>query len=85
MFAEIFFPKIPNNKGPGCDLMTAFWLKPLRSLHPRLTAIFEDIKNGVSSVPEWLAVFRSIFEPKILIQEMQKISAQYPVRIPCTT
>ena len=52
-----------NNKAPGNDLIIPFWIKRLTSLHP---------KSSETEIPDWLAISRTILQPKNVNTDMAK-------------
>ena len=56
--------KMANNKAPGTDRITAFWIKKLTSVHPYLLSLLQKTGNGEIEVPEWLATSMTNILPK---------------------
>ena len=56
--------KMANNKAPGTDSITAFWIKKLTSVHPYLLSLLQKTGNGEIEVPEWLATSMTNILPK---------------------
>ena len=56
--------RMPDNKSPGTDLITSFWIKNLHSLHENLLSELKLIYSGDNSIPEWLATSRTTLVPK---------------------
>ena len=68
--------KIANNKTPGTDWITAFWIKKLASVHPYLLSLLQKTGNGEIEVPEWLATSMTNILQKMPIAILQKIIAR---------
>ena len=56
--------KMPNNKAPGPDSVTGFWVKNLTALHKSLCDLLSSAKEGVTQLPDWLVLSRTILLPK---------------------
>ena len=56
--------RMPNHKAPGTDLITAYWLKQLTSLHPTLLVLLQQIYSGELQIPNWLATSRTVLIAK---------------------
>lgn len=56
--------KMHNNKSPGCDLISGYWLKNLTSLHNQLLSHLTSLKEGTLAMPDWLATSRTTLIPK---------------------
>lgn len=51
--------KLTNWKSPGPDGVQGYWIKNIKSLHPRLAAMFNDCL-AVGNVPSWLTKGRTV-------------------------
>ena len=56
--------KMPNNRSPGYDLITGYWIKSLSALHRPLLAQLSSLKAGTTDMPTWLATGRTTLVPK---------------------
>ena len=56
--------KMPNNRSPGYDLITGYWIKSFTSLHKPLQAQLSNLKDGTVDMPDWLATGRTTLIPK---------------------
>ena len=56
--------KMANNKAPGTDRITAFWIKKLTSVHPYILSLLQKTGNGEIEVTEWLATSMANILPK---------------------
>ena len=75
--------KMQNNKSPGCDLISGFWLKNVTSLHDQLLSNLQALHEGTIDMPEWLATSRTILIPKT---KDTHLSNNYrPIACQCTT
>ncbi|XP_063610625.1 uncharacterized protein LOC134784476 [Penaeus indicus] len=55
--------KLSNWKAPGPDGVQGYWIKNVKSIHPMLTAMFNDsLISGI--VPEWLTKGRTVLSMK---------------------
>ena len=61
-----------NNKAPGNDLIIPFWIKRLTSLHPILLNLYTSTKSSETEIPDWLAISRTILQPKNVNTHMAK-------------
>ena len=48
--------KMSSWKAPGPDMVHAFWLKKLTSLHPALVRSLNNILNNTEEIPQWMTV-----------------------------
>ena len=55
---------MPNNKAPGRDCITAFWVKSLSSLHKPLQNLFTEVWDGNIQIPSWLIRLKTILLAK---------------------
>ena len=53
-----------NNKAPGRNMIVMFWWKKLEPLHDPLVETFVQLYKHQIEIPEWLAVVRTIIQPK---------------------
>lgn len=56
--------RVPNNRSPGSDLITGFWLKQITALHEHLKGQFSALQSGIIGVPDWLTTSRTTLIPK---------------------
>ena len=56
--------KMANNKAPGTDRITSFWIKRLTSVHPRLLSLLQKTGRGEIDIPDWLAISMTNILPK---------------------
>ena len=56
--------KMPNNKAPGRDCITAFWVKYLSSLHGHLRKLFTEVWEGNIQLPSWIIKLKTILLAK---------------------
>ena len=56
--------RMPNNKAPGTDQITAVWLKSFTCLHQPLLPLLQQLYSGSIPMPEWLATSRTTLIPK---------------------
>ena len=51
--------RMQNNKAPGADLITMYWLKKPESTHHWLIQLLKQVKQGEIQIPMWLSVIRT--------------------------
>ena len=56
--------KMANNKAPGTDRITSFWIKKLTSVHPYLLSLLQKTSRGEIEIPDWLAISMTNILPK---------------------
>ena len=71
VFDKVIY-KMANNKAPGNDLIIPFWIKRLTSLHPILLNLYTSTKSSETEIPDWLAISRTILQPKNTNTHMAK-------------
>ena len=53
-----------NNKAPGTDRITSFWIKKLTSVHPYLLSLLQKMGRGEMEIPDWLTISMTTILPK---------------------
>ena len=56
--------RLPNNKAPGRDAITGFWIKKISAVHLDLINIYREVKNGSIAMPQWLITSKTNLIPK---------------------
>ena len=64
---EIFkhvISKMANNKAPGPDRITSYWLKNLHTLHEHLLSLLQKAFQNEIEIPAWLVTSMTVLLPK---------------------
>ena len=56
--------RMPNNRSPGHDLITGYWIKSFTGLHQPLLEHLCSLKTGAIDMPDWLATAKTTLIPK---------------------
>ena len=53
-----------NNKSPGRDRMTGYWIKNISATHEQTFKIYRDVLNNSRELPDWLTRTTTRMIPK---------------------